>query len=102
MLGGVDTIGPEPKNLQVECDDHGSGFATYVCEHLVSKPAQLWYLREIDAEHKWLHAWCTICDAFFQEQDEWNEKTNRQSESRSYVTIWKAWLELLHDAADWG
>ena len=59
---------------QVECTDHGTGFATYACEHLVSNPAQLWFSREPDEEHKWPDAWCSACDAFFQEQGEWNEK----------------------------
>ena len=59
---------------QVECTDHGTGFATYACEHLVSNPAQLWFSRKADEEHKWPDAWCAACDAFFQEHGEWNEK----------------------------
>ena len=59
---------------QVECDDHGSGFKAYVCEHLLSNPAQLWFSREADEKHKWPDAWCVACDAYFQEQSEWNEK----------------------------
>jgi len=59
---------------QVECADHGTGFATYACEHLVSNPAQEWFSREPDEEHKWPDAWCSTCDTFFQEQGEWNEK----------------------------
>jgi hypothetical protein len=59
---------------QVECPDHGSGFAACACEHLVSNPAQRWFSREADEEHKWPDAWCAACDAFFQEQGEWNEK----------------------------
>ena len=59
---------------QVECTDHGTGFATYACEHLVSNPGQEWFSREPDEEHRWPDAWCMACDAFFQEQGEWNEK----------------------------
>ena len=62
----------EPK--QVECAEHGTGFATYACEHLVSNPAQEWFSRERDEEHRWPDAWCSACDTFFQEQGEWNEK----------------------------
>ena len=59
---------------QVECSDHGAGFSTYVCEHLASNPAQEWFSREPDEENKWPDAWCAVCDVFFQEQGEWNEK----------------------------
>jgi hypothetical protein len=58
----------------VECTDHGTGFASYVCEHLASKPTQEWFSRQVDEEHKWPDAWCLACDSFFQEQGEWNEK----------------------------
>jgi hypothetical protein len=58
----------------VECSDHGSGFAAYACEHLVSNPAQAWFSREADEEHRWPDAWCAACDVFFQEEGEWNEK----------------------------
>jgi hypothetical protein len=62
----------QPK--QVECSEHGTGFSTYVCEHLASNPAQEWFSRAPDEEHKWPDAWCAACDDFFQEQNEWNEK----------------------------
>jgi uncharacterized protein DUF6882 len=73
--------GPRPE--QVECLDHGSGFAAYACEHLVSNPAQPWFSKEADEEHKWPDAWCAACDAFFQEQGEWNEK----NESRIKIKL---------------
>ncbi|HXW56371.1 MAG TPA: hypothetical protein VEJ67_11520 [Candidatus Cybelea sp.] len=63
---------PSPK--EVECSDHGRGFATYVCEHLVSNPAQAWHSADPDEENKWPDAWCDACEVFFQEQGEWNEK----------------------------
>jgi hypothetical protein len=59
---------------EVECSDHGRGFATYICEHLVSNPAQGWHSSKPDEENKWPDAWCDICEVFFQEQGEWNEK----------------------------
>jgi hypothetical protein len=59
---------------QVECDDHGSGFAAYTCEHLVSNPDQKWFSQEPDEEHKWPDAWCADCELLFQEQGEWNDK----------------------------
>jgi hypothetical protein len=68
--------GPEtaPKPEKVECSHHGSGSATYVCEHLVSKPDQQWFSNEPVEEDKWPDAWCADCKALFQEQGEWNEK----------------------------
>lgn len=63
-----------PRSERVECADHGSGFAAYACEHLVSNPAQVWFSRQPDEEHKWPDAWCATCDVFFQEQGEWNKK----------------------------
>jgi hypothetical protein len=68
--------GPEtaPKPEKVECSHHGSGSATYVCEHLVSKPDQQWFSNEPVEEDKWPDAWCADCEALFQEQGEWNEK----------------------------
>jgi hypothetical protein len=71
---GDKAIGPK----QVECSDHGTGFATYACEHLISNPAQEWFSREPDDEDKWPDAWCAACDSFFQEQGEWNEKNESE------------------------
>ena len=63
-----------PSPDEIECSDHGNGFATYACEHLVSNPAQAWHSSEPDEENKWPDAWCDACEVFFQEQGEWNEK----------------------------
>ena len=68
---------------QVTCTDHGVGFATYLCEHLVSNPAQAWLSREPDEGNRWPDAWCSACDVFFQEQGEWNEK----NESKMKIKI---------------
>jgi hypothetical protein len=59
---------------QVECATHGSGFETFVCEHLLSNPAQEWFSSEPDDENKWPDAWCAACNTFFQQEGEWNEK----------------------------
>lgn len=64
--------GPAPKKL--DCATHGSGFETFVCEHLVSNPAQEWFSQERDDAHRWPDAWCAACDVFFQEEGEWNAK----------------------------
>ncbi len=59
---------------QVECATHGSGFQTYVCEHLISNPAQKWFSSEPDDKNKWPDAWCATCNGFFQQEGEWNDK----------------------------
>jgi hypothetical protein len=63
-----------PKGKVIECPTHGKGFATYVCEHLAANPVQEWFLSEADDTNQWPDAWCAVCDAFFQEEGEWNEK----------------------------
>jgi hypothetical protein len=65
---------PVVDSKKVECLDHGTGFAAYACEHLVSNPAQKWFSQEADEERKWPDAWCSACNVFFHEQGEWNEK----------------------------
>jgi len=59
---------------KVECIAHGGGFETFVCEHLISTPAQEWFSSEPSAENKWPDAWCSACNAFFQQEGEWKEK----------------------------
>jgi hypothetical protein len=61
---------------EIECSTHGSGFTTYVCEHLVSNPAQEWFSRDPDDDNRWPDAWCAACDGFFQEEGEWNDTNN--------------------------
>jgi hypothetical protein len=75
--------GTESQLEQMECADHERGFSTYVCEHLVVNPGQEWFSQEPDEEHKWPDAWCAACDAFFQQQGEWNEK----NESRIKIEL---------------
>jgi len=65
---------------QVECAHHETGFATYVCEHLASSPAQEWFSQESYEENKWPGAWCVACEALFQEQGEWNDKNEPKTE----------------------
>jgi hypothetical protein len=68
--------GPEtvPETVRVECSHHGSGVATYVCEHLVSQPEQKWFSNTSIEEDKWPDAWCANCEVLFLEQGEWNDK----------------------------
>src|SRR5215472_6041032 len=58
----------EQEQRRIECDCHGPGFAAYVCEHLVSNPAQQWFGKQPDDEDNWPDAWCADCEKIFLEQ----------------------------------
>jgi hypothetical protein len=62
----------EPKSTM--CATHGSGFQTFVCEHLISDPAQKWFSQDRDHTNKWPDARCAACDGFFQQEGEWNDR----------------------------
>jgi hypothetical protein len=57
----------------IECVTHGKGISTFVCEHLVADPAQVWFSSEPDESNRWPDAWCARCEQIFHEQGEWNE-----------------------------
>lgn len=57
----------------IECNDHGQGQKTYVCEHLSVNPRQEWFSDLATPEKPWPDAWCAECDRFYQEHGEWNE-----------------------------
>jgi hypothetical protein len=67
-----------PELKQLDCATHGAGLQTFVCEHLIANPAQQWFSGEATNENKWPDAWCAACDAFFQQEGEWN-KTNESN-----------------------
>jgi hypothetical protein len=69
---------PQPEAATVECPVHGRGFPAYLCEHLVTEPAQPWFSDEPTAANRWPDAWCGRCDAVFQEAGEWNERNSAQ------------------------
>lgn len=59
---------------RVACAAHGTGFQAFACEHLVTKPAQDWFSSEPSEANRWPDAWCGRCNAFFEEEGEWNKK----------------------------
>jgi hypothetical protein len=65
------TINPR---TPIACSNHGQGFSTYVCEHLIANPAQEWLSNKPVESNPWPDAWCALCDEVFQEQGEWNDK----------------------------
>ena len=66
---------PEPEQTQIECSTHGTGFAAFICEHLVANPAQKWFSAEPDENNHWPDAWCALCNILFEEEGEWREKS---------------------------
>lgn len=67
---------------QVKCSDHGTGYETFACEHLVSNPAQGWFSSEPNEDRRWPDAWCVVCDAYFREQNEWNDQNSSKMKVR--------------------
>ncbi len=65
---------PAPSHGAVDCELHGLGRPTYVCEHLVAEPKQEWFCDLPTAANPWPDAWCARCDEVYQERGEWNEK----------------------------
>jgi hypothetical protein len=64
----------------IECNDHGRAYTTYVCRHLMEGTNTHWYSAEVDDEHPWPDSWCGICNAFFEAEGEWNEKSESAAE----------------------
>jgi hypothetical protein len=71
-----------PGKNRLDCQTHGAAYATYVCEHLTSNPAQEWLSEEPDSENQWPDAWCKACDAFFRQEGEWNEANQENAKMR--------------------
>jgi hypothetical protein len=66
---------PAPEGATVECGIHGRGFPALICEHLAMDPAQSWFSDEPSPANRWPDAWCSVCDAVFLEEGEWNDRT---------------------------
>lgn len=73
----------EQERVSVQCDEHGTAWATYVCQHLTAEPKQEWFSNEPNLENRWPDAWCAICDRIFEEQGEWN----RENEGRAPIKL---------------
>ena len=74
----VEEVFAKEKERLVQCGEHGKGFATYVCEHLLTEPAQKWFSEKPSDKKPWPDAWCAKCDQAFQEQGEWNDINSRR------------------------
>ena len=70
---GLRLIGNDEIVETVACDEHGSGFSTYVCGHLASETATTWVSAEPDESNRWPDAWCESCNQTFEQDGEWND-----------------------------
>jgi hypothetical protein len=66
----------------IECNEHGDAYATFVCTHLVDKPAQFWFSEIAVPKNPMPDAWCKKCEQVFQKQGGWNEKNESASSIR--------------------
>ena len=60
----------------IKCDEHETGYETFICEHLLKNPNQLWCSRELTPENQWPDSWCLECDAIREQHGGWNENTD--------------------------
>jgi hypothetical protein len=61
----------------LDCSEHGEGYTTYVCEHLVKNPVQRWHAALPSDENRWPDAWCSQCNVEFLKEGEWNEANEK-------------------------
>ena len=71
----------------IECAEHGSQQATFVCQHVVQTlrdgiPRGFWCSEE-SPENPRPDAWCNECEARVQEAGEWND----ENEAFAAVTL---------------
>lgn len=70
------------KDTVVQCDIHGTSFATFVCQHL-PKGEGLGFFCADDPDDPCPDAWCGECEKVRVAEGEWNEK----SESFANITV---------------
>lgn len=58
---------------RISCEEHGTGLATFICQHLCAKPAQTWCSDELSLDNPWPGAWCTECQKSFERFGEWRD-----------------------------
>ena len=58
---------------RIECSQHGQGYATYVCRHLIEGANKDWYSKTPGGNNPWPDSWCGICQQHLAAEGEWNE-----------------------------
>ncbi len=65
----------------VECGEHGTGRATYVCQHLVSG-AGLGFNCALEPEDPCPDAWCDACEDALEAEGGWNDRSEAIAQIR--------------------
>jgi hypothetical protein len=60
----------------VECDEHGSSHATFVCHHLI-EGSGLGFFCDDTTDDPRPDAWCGECDEVMMADGEWNEENEK-------------------------
>jgi hypothetical protein len=63
------------EQVLIKCSNHGDAYPTYMCAHLVADPVQEWFCDYPSEENPWPDSWCAKCNLEFEEDGEWNERT---------------------------
>ena len=71
------------QDQRISCTHHENGYATYICEHLLANPEQMWFSDDPSETNRWPDAWCTACDTVFMEEKQWDGK----NESKQKITV---------------
>lgn len=62
---------------KVECEEHGTGTSTFVCQHLLDGEGLGFHrgFPDDDPDALWPDAWCDDCEAVRAEEGEWNDRS---------------------------
>ena len=59
---------------EIECDEHGEGYAAFVCQHLVSG-SRLGFFHSDNGQYP--DAWCGECDDLMMKKGHWTAKAEK-------------------------
>jgi hypothetical protein len=68
----------------IHCDQHGSAFMTFICEHLAADPKQTWYSSTPTEDNQWPDSWCSVCHAAYMREGQWNERNEDVIKARLF------------------
>ena len=71
----------------IECADHGTAYASYICRHLISGESTDWHAAEPSEDDEWPDAWCGVCNAFFEAEGEWNEVSEEAANLSENISL---------------
>jgi hypothetical protein len=62
----------------VDCDEHGSSYAAFVCQHL-ARGSGLGFFCDSGSDDPRPDAWCAECDAVMMADGGWNEESEQSA-----------------------